>query len=67
MKVALVQMVSSQKVEVNLKEAESLIAEAAATAEFVFLPQFPIFQSVHPMKIAIRVARGVRLELTDYR
>ena len=39
MKVALVQMVSSQKVEVNLKEAESLIAEAAAAAEFVFLPE----------------------------
>ena len=39
MKVALIQMVSSTKVEINLKEAEKLIREAVSESEFIFLPE----------------------------
>ena len=54
MKVALVQMVSSQKLDVNLKEAESLIAEAAAASKFVFLPEnFAALASQDPLAIGV--------------
>ena len=39
MKVALVQMVSSKNIDINLKEAENLIAESAALAKYIFLPE----------------------------
>ena len=39
MKVALIQMVSSTKVDVNLKEAEKLIREAVSESKFIFLPE----------------------------
>ncbi len=52
MKVGLVQMVSSKEVQVNLKEAESLIAEAASSTEFIFLPEnFAALGNLDPLPI----------------
>ena len=52
MNVALIQMVSSQKLEVNLREAETLIAEAASGADYIFLPEnFAVLASENPRRI----------------
>ncbi len=54
MTIALIRMVSSQSVEVNLRNAEDLIDEAASAADYVFLPEnFAALASDDPRRIGL--------------
>lgn len=55
--IALVQMVSSQVVDINLSRAEALIREAARSAQFIFLPEnFAALAAANPRQIGVQEA-----------